>query len=304
MKQNQENKLLKNLQIYRLYATQSADAFAEALQSQSYVPASSNEALRIGWSAPRDGDLIHVVNGQWLLMLTKEKKVLPAKAVNQIATKRAAELKEKQGFAPGKKAMKELKERVYDELLPTALSVVSHTWVWIDPVNHWLVVDTPTPSVADDVIKLLLRAIDRLPVESLRVNQSPVRAMSMWLEEDKAPAGFTIDQDATLKSTSKATVTYKRHTLEPDAMRQHLAAGKQCVKLALTWDSKISFILTESLSIKSIKALDVLTENNAIARNQDERFDGDMVLMTGELAKMLGDLVEALGGECKEQVAA
>ncbi|RSE63403.1 recombination-associated protein RdgC, partial [Alcaligenes faecalis] len=35
------------------------------------------------------------------------------------------------------------------------------------------------------------------------------------------------------------------------------------------------------------------------AVNDDEIFDADMTLMTSELAKMISDLVEVLGGERK-----
>jgi recombination associated protein RdgC len=90
-----------------------------------------------------------------------------------------------------------------------------------------------------------------------------------------------------------------RHTLEADEVRRHIAAGKQCTRLAMTWESKISFTLTESLALKGIKPLDVLKETESSTRNDDERFDGDFMLMTGELSKMMGDVVEALGGEAK-----
>ena len=80
-------------------------------------------------------------------------------------------------------------------------------------------------------------------------------------------------------------------------MRRHFKAGKQCTRLAMTWEGKISFVLDESLAIKSVKALDVLSEKESSTRNEAERFDGDFMLMTVELAKMLGDVVEALGGE-------
>ena len=46
----------------------------------------------------------------------------------------------------------------------------------------------------------------------------------------------------------------------PEEVRRHIAAGKQCTRLAMTWESKISFVLTESLAIKSIKPLDVLKD--------------------------------------------
>jgi recombination associated protein RdgC len=58
-------------------------------------------------------------------------------------------------------------------------------------------------------------------------------------------------------------------------------------------------VLTETLAVKGIKPLDVIKENETITYSDDERFDNDIMLMTGELAKMLGDVVEALGGEAK-----
>ena len=34
-----------------------------------------------------------------------------------------------------------------------------------------------------------------------------------------------------------------------------------------------------------------------IRDSDEERFDGDLMLMTGELSKLMADVVEALGGE-------
>ena len=294
----------KNLQVYRLPApwAYTPEQLEAALAPQSFVPASSNELLRQGWDSPRgNGQLVHTVNKQMLILLGTEKKLLPNSVINQVAKAKAAELEEAQGFAPGKKAMKELKERVADELLPRAFSIRSNIWTWIDPVNGWLVVDAASPAKADDVIKLLLKAVDRMPLESLRVQRSPVAVMTAWLETDEAPVGFTVDQDTELRATgeSKAAVRYVKHTLEPDDIRRHIKQGKQCTRLAMTWNDKISFVLTEQLAIKGIKPLDVIKENEASTRTDEERFDGDMMLMTGELAKMLADVVEALGGEAK-----
>lgn len=298
----------RNAQLYRLPADYAltAAALAQAIGFQSFTPASSNELMRQGWAAPRDGgELVHTVGGQYLLKLVTEKKLLPSTVVNQVTKARALELEEQQGFAPGKKAMKELKERVHDELLPRAFTVQNVTYCWIDPKNGWLVVDAASASKADDVIKTLLKAIERMPLESVRVARSPTAMMTGWLQDDEAPAGFTVDMDATMQATgeSKAAVVYKRHTLEPAELQRHIAAGKQCKRLALTWESKISFVLDESLALKSIKPLDILRENDAVVRSADERFDGDFALMTGELARLLDDLMAALGGEAGDLVS-
>jgi recombination associated protein RdgC len=296
--------MFKNLQIFRLPAPWAFPAaqLEAALAPQRFLPASSNELLRQGWDSPRrNGQLVHVVSGQMLLQLATEKKLLPSSVINQVARVRAAALEEQQGFAPGKKAMKELKERVAAELLPRAFSVRSDMWTWIDPANGWLAVDTSSPSRADDVVKLLLKAVARMPLESLRVQRSPVAAMTEWLTAGEAPGGFTIDQDANLRAAGagKAEVGYKRHALDADDMRRHIAAGKQCTRLALTWNSRLSFVLAEDLSLRAIRPLDVMHEHATAIANDDERFDNEVALMTGELARLLPDLVEALGSEAK-----
>jgi recombination associated protein RdgC len=298
----------KNVQIYRLpapWAITPADLEA-ALSSNQFKPAGSNELLRMGWGSPREnGALVHTVNRQMLFVLRAEKKLLPASVITQVAKARADELEEQQGFRPGRKAMKELKERVADELMPRAFPIQTNTWCWVDPVNGWLAIDTASPARADDVVRLLLKSVERMPLESLRVQRSPRAMMTAWLEHDEAPHGFTIDQDTELRSTgeSKAAVRYVRHTLEPDAMRRHIAAGKQCTRLAMTWNDRISFVLTENLSIKGIAPLDVIKENDVTTRDDVERFDNDMMLMTGELAKLLADVVAALGGEADDMVS-
>ncbi|MDQ9169519.1 recombination-associated protein RdgC [Oxalobacteraceae bacterium R-40] len=298
----------KNLQIYRLPApwAMSADQLESLLAGQAFAPGTSLDMQTQGWISPRDnGMLVHSVNRQMLLALQTEKKLLPSSVINQVAKAKAAELEEQQGFKPGKRQMRELKEQVTDELLPRAFSIRRNTWTWIDPVNGWLVIDAASPAKAEEVLKFLIKAIDKFPMDTLRVARSPVAAMTDWLVSDEAPVNFTVDQDTELRATGegKATVRYVRHALEADDVRRHIASGKQCTRLAMTWADRISFVLTESLSIKRVAPLDVLKEDSEItSKNDDERFDSDVALMTGELSKMIADLVTALGGELREGV--
>jgi recombination associated protein RdgC len=126
--------------------------------------------------------------------------------------------------------------------------------------------------------------------------------MTGWLAEDEAPSNFTIDQDTELRSSgeSGAAIRYVKHSIDADDVRRHIQSGKQCTRLAMTWADRISFVLTEGLDVKRVSPLDVLKEGNeGVATNDDEKFDSDMMLMTGELAKMMAELVDALGGEKK-----
>jgi len=298
----------KNLQVYRLPAPWKfdLDQFNTQLATQAFQTCSNSEMQSQGWVAPRaNGGLVHSVNRQLLLQLTTERKLLPGSVINQVTKARAAEIEEQQGFKPGRKLMKEIKEQVTEELMPRAFSIQRSTAVWIDPEHGWLVIDASNPTRADEVLKLLLKCNEQIPLEMLRVNLSPLAAMTDWLAGNEAPGGFTIDQDTELRSKaeSKATVRYVRHTLDPKEIASHIASGKQCTKLALTWSDKVSFVLTENLTLKRVQALDVLTEKSESGQ-EDEKLDGDFALMCGELNQLLSDLVLALGGETKEAKAA
>ncbi len=276
-----------------------ADQLHAHLSKSQFAPCGNQDMQSQGWISPRGNDLlVHNVQGQFLLTLATEKKLLPSNVINQVTKDRAAELEEQQGFAPGRKALKDLKERVTEELLPRAFVQRSNINVWLDQKNGWLVVDGASPAKADIVIKMLLKCCDALPLEALRTKSSPQAAMTSWLASDEAPKGFTIDQDAELRSTneSKATVRYARHTLDPNDINQHIAAGKECTRLALTWNDRISFVLTDNLIIKRIKPLDVTNDANTKGVNEEERFDSDFTLMAGELGQLLDDMTYALGG--------
>ncbi|AJG18797.1 recombination-associated protein RdgC [Cupriavidus basilensis] len=291
----------RNLTVHRL----SSFAFgpsqlAEALAKHAFATAGGLEMQAQGWISPRDnGELVHAVNGQMLIALCIEKKLLPASVVKEVVKARSAELESQQGFKPGRKQMRELKEYVTEELLPQAFRVRSVTRVWIDAASGWLVIDAGAGAKADAVRGMLFKSIDPLPLVNLHVNHSPVAAMTDWLATDEVPNSFTIDQDVELQSSSesKATVRYARHPVDADDMSRHIAAGKRCTRLAMTWSDRVSFILTDDLTIKRVAPLDVLKEAKDATGDADDAFDGDFLLMASELALLLGDLVGALGGE-------
>lgn len=294
----------KNLRIYRLDPQWQCDraSLEKALSSQVFNPqsASASEMQRLGWvPAVGDQELVYANDGQFLITLRSEKKLLPASVVNQFAAEKAREIEEQQGYRPGRRQMKEIKEQVTDTLLPRAFSLRQDTRIWIDSRNHWLVIDTGSSAKSDEVIGMLAKSIDPLPASMLHVATSPCAKMTAWLIEGQASDDFTIDQDAELASTGTGggKIRYVRESIETDDAKKHIEVGKQCTKLALTWNDRISFVLTEGLDIKRVTALDVVNENHTTAENEQEQFDADFALMTGELNALLTSLIGALGGE-------
>ena len=291
----------KNVFIYRLpknWATE-AKLLQEQLSRQPLQTCSANDAQSAGWVAPSEhGFLLHPVNGQWLLSLGVEQKLLPASIVKQFANDKIKAIEEAEDRRVGRKEMKEIREQMTLELLPRAFIRQRCTGGWIDPINGWLVIDAAAPAKSEEFLEHLRKSVDRLPAKVLKTNQSPSAAMTAWVASGDAPTCFTVDQDLELRSPEKATVRYAKHSLEGAEIRQHIAAGKTVTRLAMTWNNRISFVLNENLQIKRLTFLDIL-KNDADhqASNKEECFDLDFTLMAGELARLLDDLVEALGGE-------
>ncbi|OUM00744.1 hypothetical protein A8M77_19860 [Variovorax sp. JS1663] len=80
----------------------------------------------------------------------------------------------------------------------------------------------------------------------------PSAAMAMWLSEQEPPQGFTVDREVELRVTGESKVRYPKHSLEIDEVRGHIANGKRPARLALTWNDRVSFELTEGFALRKI----------------------------------------------------
>ena len=295
----------RNLRLYRLPADwgMNASRLNELLAARPLAPCGSQDMHSQGWVYPREeGEFVHGVHGRWLLALGAEDKLLPVTVIRQVAQERAAKIEAEQGRKVGRKELRDLREAVTQELLPRAFTRRRTTWAYVDPAAGWLVVDAGADAKADEFVESLLRAVGDLPLRALHSQISPTAAMTDWLAAGEPPAGFTVDDDLELRAAAseRSAIRYVRHALEGREIRQHIADGKLAVRLGLTWNDRIAFVLTDKLQLKRLAFLDILQEQaEQAAETADEQFDVDFALMGGELARLLTDLLTALGGEAK-----
>jgi len=278
----------------------SLEQIEQALDAERFVPCGASQDKAVGWVEPRGeahGPLVEAVGGQRILKLKMEVKAVPGAVVTRKAKERSAQIEATEGRKPGKKEMKEIKEDVKMSLMPMAFSKESAVLVWIDPTTHLLVMDAGSQAKADDVVTQLVKAFAGLSVTLLNTQMSPQSAMASWLITQASPAGFSVDRECELKAAdeSKSVVRYVRHALDTDEVKHHVEGGKLPTRLALTWEGRVSFSLTEALQLKKITFLEGVFEGTS--SEKDEGFDADVAIATGELRKLLPDLLQALGGE-------
>ncbi len=292
--------------LYRLGAPWPSDVAAveAALDTARFVPCGASQEKAVGWLEPRGiahGPLVEVIGGQWLFKLMMEMKVVPGSVVKRKVEEQVAHIEATTGRKPGKKEKKELSEDARLALLPMAFSKQSSVQVWVDPAAGLLITDAGSQAKADEVMTWLIKAVDGLAVSLINTQVSPAAAMATWLSTKEAPADFTVDRECELKAPdeSKAVVRYTRHALDTDEVAQHIAMGKMPTRLALTWNDRVSFVLTEGLQLKKIAFLEGVFDGNTASPGDGkaDNFDTDAAIATGELQGLIPDLIEALGGE-------
>lgn len=290
--------IFKTLSIYRV-ANWPADpgTVGAALEQAQFTECGPTQERSAGWIEPRGhehGPMVEIVGGQWLLKLMVETRAVPTALLARKVREQVAHIEVATGRKPGKKERREIADELRLSMLPHAFPKQSVSQVWVDPKAGMLMTDG-----GDDVLTELVRAIDGLVLQPVNTQTAPAAAMAMWLATREAPAGFTVDRECELKASdeSRAVVRYGRHALDTDEVAQHIAMGKIPTRLALTWDGRVSFVLTDNLQLRKIALLDGVFEQPA--GEAADNFDADAAIFTSELRKLIPDLLDALGGEVR-----
>ncbi len=297
--------MFKSAFIYRIesWEASSLTQLDTRLTASRFVACGASQAESAGWVEPRGkkhAALVESIAGQIILKLCTETKAVPSRVVKDELEAQLDVIEKDSGRRPRGKSAKAIKEDVIHRLLPRAFPKRADTTVWLDPRAGIALIGAASVKKADAVVTRLLELLgtgSRLSL--LQTQLSPATAMAQWLSDKEAPAGFSIDRDCELKQphSDKSSVRYARHTLDIDEVGEHIKAGKLPTQLALTWASRVSFTLSEALTLKKIKLLDVVLEGASSADKDEDGFDADVALATVELRHLITDLIAALGGE-------
>lgn len=302
----------KNLLIYRLSRDMAIitdeQEFTKQLQALAFTPCGSQDMAKTGWISPLGAlsdRLFHLADGQLLLVIRREEKILPSTVIKDALDEKVSKLEREQGRKLKKTEKDTLRDEVFHSLLPRAFTKNSTVKIWVDIKNSLVIVDTSSAKRAEDSLALLRKTLGSLPVVPLTI-ESPIELTTTeWVRASSAPAGFSLGEEAELKAVLEGdggVAKVKKQDLSSDEITSHIEAGKVVTSLAMEWQQRITFTMTDSLAIKKIKFTDSLLEQNEDIDREDAvaRFDADFLLFTGELSRLINDLVTVLGGEAKQ----
>jgi recombination associated protein RdgC len=298
--------MFPQITIFRLadaFALPSSTDIEAAIAPRRHLPIGLSQEKSLGFFPPRGNEtdaLVEAIGGHYILRLNIETKSVPRQAINTEVTKRCETIKSQTGRMPGEKERRDIGADVLLALLPAAFPKLAAVTIWIDPERRTLALNTASQGKCDDAISELVKAIPGLSIELIDTAISPQAAMTRWLlttGADEFPEKFTVERECVLKSTGGdgATVKFNKHSLATEEVRKHVAEGKLPSQLALSWDGRVAFVLTDALRLKKIQFLDGVMDESGSDKSED-RFDADVALSTGLLAPLVDELIDALGG--------
>ena len=272
----------------------------EKLEQAAFTPCMGLDWFSEGFAPPTpfSSDFVFTAQNSNRVCLKHEEKVLPAGVIRDILDERVAKIQEAQVRNVGRKEKQYLKERITDDLLPSALTQSRRTEAIFDTERGFLLVNEASDKRAEQMLIKLREALVGLKVEMPHTQESPSSLMTEWLLQGHAEGGFELGYNVLLQGVGdvEPKVKISKKDLTTAEVIKHAQNGMQVVELELEWREQISFTLTQNFALKRIQFLDVLQEEAEQGDDTASLTFSSQIIMTTALGEMINELVNLLGG--------
>lgn len=151
----------------------------------------------------------------------------------------------------------------------------------------------------------MTKALGSLDATPLMPNSDLSTLFACWLHEPTSlPEGLLLAKSCVLVTSGEDKSHYTCKDIEEniEELTALLAQGYTVSSIELIWQERVQFVLTNNFLLKRLKCLDYLDDafkDNDKLDNDQEQFDANFSLLTGELR----DLIQFLMDACRKKEA-
>jgi recombination associated protein RdgC len=289
----------KQAAIFQLQTTThyTAEKLIQQLTPLVFSPCLPSLPSSHGWAPPVDEEeapLVCVANNNLMFCLQLEEKILPATVVRQVLQEKVKGIEAIRDRKVSAKEKYLLKDEILHTLLPRAFSKLSRVYAYIDIQNQWLVIDTTLAAKIEKFTELLQRSAPDIILQPI-INERINHRLTHWLINQDYPDSIGIEKACLLGNPlqKSSTIRCQQQDLFSHGVQTFVKDGYEVKQLALSWQDRVNFILTEEFTLRSIQFLeDVTTQASDLEpETKLQKFNVDFLIMAGTFAGLLQDLL-------------
>ena len=296
------NSNFRNLRVYRIQSEwpESEEALSDLLAAAEFKPCGAFAERSGGFETPVDnsGDLMcRRLAGNDLIQLRVQSRVLPAAAVKEALAERVKEFKQRMHSEPNRAEKRELKEEIYSQLLPQALTRSDRVQAFYLRDKKLLVVGTASQSVAEYLLDNLGRALISLRYSPLAFKQPALDLLTQVFLQTRVDS-FSLGRECRMRdpSDSAATVNWLDIDLADPSVRRHVTEGLAVDRLGLNFDQVFRFVLDSDLVVRKLRLADQESIHDEPMDDPLAKHDADFVMLSACVNQLMEGLEKSLGG--------
>ena len=296
------NSNFRNLRVYRIHTEwpDTEEALSDLLAAAEFKPCGAFAERSGGFEAPVDnaGDLLcRRLAGNDLLQLRVQSRVLPAAAVKEALAERIEEFKQRMHSEPNRAEKRELKEEIYSQLLPQALTRSDRVQAFYLRDKKLLVVGTPSQSVAEYFLDNLGRALISLRYSPLAFKQPALDLLTRVFLQTRVDS-FSLGRECRMRdpSDTAATVNWLDIDLADPSVRRHVTEGLAVDRLGLNFDQVFRLVLDADLVVRKLRLADQESMPDEPMDDPLAKHDADFVMLSACVNQLMQGLEKSLGG--------
>lgn len=288
----------KQVQLFHLTTpiNSSASALAQRLEALAFKPCLPTMPTSTGWVSPIEEDnapLTRGINGCIMICLQIEEKILPASVITHTLKDKIKQIELNEARKVRQKEKLSFKDDVVHTLLPRAFSKYTRIYAYVDTRNNWLILNSTSPSKTELFISTFKKSLGD-GINGFDVVK-PGSIFTQWLKTQNYPQAFSIEKACVLQDPNDQLrmIRCQQQDLFAPSIQTLVKEGCEAIQMALCWQDRLTFVLADDFSIRSIKrAEDDLAEIQEEIESKLQKFDADLIMMTEMYTGLFSDLLE------------